>query len=37
VLAKATNEEKMLLIAYGGIAVAYGILFIIKYKHLSKK
>jgi hypothetical protein len=36
-LSKATTEEKMLLIGYGAIAVAYSILFIVKYNHLVKK
>jgi|GEM_PF-4199019 hypothetical protein len=31
-----SQEDKFILIAYGGIAIAYSILFFYKYKHLSK-
>ena len=36
-LTKATAEEKMLLLGYGAIAIAYGILFVVKYNNLVKK
>lgn len=34
---KMSTEDKLLLVGYGSIALAYGILFMIKYKHLSHK
>jgi hypothetical protein len=34
---KATTEEKLLLFGYGAIAVAYTILFVIKFKHTTHK
>jgi hypothetical protein len=30
-----SKEEKLLLVAYAGIALAYGVLFYIKFKHLK--
>lgn len=36
-LKKATTEEKLLLFGYGAIAVAYTILFAIKFKHTTHK
>ncbi len=33
----ATQEEKILLAAYAAIAIAYGALFFIKYKHIKKR
>lgn len=30
---KIINEDKVLLVAYGGIALAYAILFFVKYRH----
>jgi len=35
-LSKATKEEKILLIAYAAIAIAYASLFVVKYNHLKK-
>jgi len=34
-LSKATTEDKMILVGYGAIAIAYSILFFIKFKHLK--
>lgn len=36
-LSKSSNEEKLLLIGYGAIAIAYIILFSVKFKHLTNK
>lgn len=36
-LNKMSNEDKLLLVGYGAIALAYGILFVIKYRHIQKK
>ena len=33
---KMSNEDKLLLLGYGAIALAYGILFVIKYRHIKK-
>lgn len=32
-----SKEDKLLLVGYGAIAIAYSILFIIKLKHASNK
>lgn len=32
-----SKEEKILMFSYAAIAVAYGFLFYIKYKHISEK
>ena len=34
---KVSKEDKLVMIAYAGIAVAYAVLFLYKYKHLYKK
>lgn len=34
---KMSTEDKLLLVGYGSIVLAYGILFMIKYKHAIKK
>jgi hypothetical protein len=33
---KVTKEDKMVMIAYAGIAIAYTVLFLYKYNHLRK-
>lgn len=35
-LKNATKEEKLLLLAYAAIAIAYGALFVVKYNHIKK-
>jgi hypothetical protein len=32
---KIANEDKLLLAAYGAVAVAYAVLFVIKLKHVK--
>ncbi len=32
-----SREEKMLMLSYAAIAVAYGFLFYVKFQHLSNK
>lgn len=34
---KLSQEDKLVMIAYAGIAIAYAVLFLYKYKHLFKK
>lgn len=34
-MSKITTEDKMVLIGYAGIALAYTILFFVKYNHLK--
>jgi len=34
---KVLKEDKLIMIAYAGIAIAYAVLFLYKYKHLYKK
>ncbi len=36
-MSKISNEDKLLLVGYGSIALAYTILFFVKYKHMSLK
>lgn len=36
-MSKISTEDKLLLAGYGAIAVAYTVLFFIKYKHVSHK
>ncbi len=36
-LSKMSSEDKLLLLGYGSIALAYAILFVMKYKHAVKK
>lgn len=33
----SSKEDKLLLFGYGAIAVAYTILFVIKFKHIKNK
>jgi hypothetical protein len=36
-VANTSKEDKLLLFGYGAIAVAYTILFVIKFKHIRSK
>jgi hypothetical protein len=36
-MSKISNEDRLLLLGYGSIALAYTILFFVKYKHLAHK
>jgi hypothetical protein len=36
-LKNVSTEDKLLIFGYASIAVAYSILFIIKYKHIATK
>jgi hypothetical protein len=34
-MSKISNEDKLLLVAYGSVALAYAILFVIKVRHVK--
>lgn len=33
---KIANDDKLLLVAYASVAIAYAVLFVVKYKHLKE-